>query len=417
MYRIAVFLALVSLATFVFYNAERTYFGSFQKDSEALVIGKIVADRSGIVPERNANLGFVSDGPFVYDKPHFLASYDLLNRPAADPQFVSYFSQYGIQGQIYSILYNSAGLASIDKMAFVCAALTALVLTALAFLYHRALTPAFGTIFYLTSVGSPWVVAFSKNLYWSPFLWFLPTLLTVLGYLARNPRVRIGYFALFFVAMILKSLSGYEYLSTILWLACSIFLIDPFLPNPRFSSKQALILAAILFACGVLAFALAVLLHAGTQGDTIADGLHRIWESGVKRRTYADPATADPALRESLAASPWAVLATYLVDWSGPLLFMIGGRVFPVLMVTALMVILFKFRSGHSTRWRDAAMYLIFAAGPVSWYVLAKGHSHVHTFLNFVLWYFGFVAAVGFINFEGLLLLLPQGWKRFRITA
>lgn len=37
-------------------------------------------------------------------------------------------------------------------------------------------------------------------------------------------------------------------------------------------------------------------------------------------------------------------------------------------------------------------LYYVMLLAPMSWFVLAKSHSYVHTHMNFVLWYFGFIA-------------------------
>ena len=36
-------------------------------------------------------------------------------------------------------------------------------------------------------------------------------------------------------------------------------------------------------------------------------------------------------------------------------------------------------------------LYIVTFLTSISWIVLAKSHSYVHTFLNFVVWYFGFI--------------------------
>lgn len=37
------------------------------------------------------------------------------------------------------------------------------------------------------------------------------------------------------------------------------------------------------------------------------------------------------------------------------------------------------------------ALYIVTFLTSVSWFVLAKSHSYVHTHINFVLWYMGYV--------------------------
>ena len=39
----------------------------------------------------------------------------------------------------------------------------------------------------------------------------------------------------------------------------------------------------------------------------------------------------------------------------------------------------------------DIVLYFVFLFSTLSWHILAKAHSYVHTHMNYVLWYFGFV--------------------------
>jgi hypothetical protein len=408
MNRMIVFLTLFAVAALIFGNAERTSFGRFQKDSEALVIGKIIADRNAISIAGGANLGLASDGPLVRDSAQIAGSYELLKHAPSNLQVNPYLSQYGLQGKFYSFLYNSLGIANAESLSLVCAMLTAATLAAASIFYGQALGTLFGALFFASVAFSPWIVAFSRNLYWSPFLWFAPTLFSLAIYLMSDSRKKIACTLLLFLAVLAKCLAGYEYISTIIWLSCSIFLVDMFLPLPKLSRTKALAHAAGIFATGVLAFSVAILIHASIRGETILEGLNAIWQLDVKRRTYGDPVAFDPALHSSLSVSPLAVLATYIFSWKGPLLFLVAGKVFPVLLATAAAILAVKFWVSHPTRWRDLGLCVIFALGPISWYVLAKAHSHAHTHISYVLWYFGFVPAILFINTDGILLLMSR---------
>ena len=40
---------------------------------------------------------------------------------------------------------------------------------------------------------------------------------------------------------------------------------------------------------------------------------------------------------------------------------------------------------------KNVSLYVITFLTSISWIVLAKSHSYIHTHISFVLWYFGFV--------------------------
>ena len=47
-----------------------------------------------------------------------------------------------------------------------------------------------------------------------------------------------------------------------------------------------------------------------------------------------------------------------------------------------------------------AAMYVVFFMTSVSWFILAKAHSFVHTQMNYVLWYFGYIQICFYVIVE-----------------
>lgn len=44
----------------------------------------------------------------------------------------------------------------------------------------------------------------------------------------------------------------------------------------------------------------------------------------------------------------------------------------------------------HSVKY-SVVFYFVSLLVSASWFILGKGHSYIHTSLNFVMWYFGFV--------------------------
>lgn len=316
----------------------------------------------------------------------------------------SYPAQYGIQGIILSSLYEPLG-GKLSRLHLLNSILLALVITALCFLFARVFSIQFSIIFLLSIVFSPWVVPFAKNLYWVAFTWFLPALFAAWYFLSANRSKKILYSLLLYLAFTFKCLAGYEYISTIILFAAAPFFYHAIAthdPQYRWRNVKGFFIVCLI---GVAGFLTALLLHATMRGDTIWAGLKHIYEWDVLRRTYGDPDLFKyhPLVVESLKASTFDVLNIYFSEWSTPLLKHLPGTAFVPLVVVTIGVLGYRMMGPTSFRNRnDLALFITFFLPPLSWFVLAKAHSYIHFHMNFVLWYFGFVAALFHILFNAL---------------
>ncbi|MFZ9595453.1 MAG: hypothetical protein ACO3A2_05180 [Bdellovibrionia bacterium] len=405
------------IQTSIFYKnsfnlVEKDFFSNFQKDSEALVVGKIVFDKNHPNVKEKANLGFSTSDRFSSDLKHILEGYDLLNVDKNQKlNFFPYTSQVGLQGLVYSFLYNNLKIRQIESLNYLCALLTSISLVFLTLGFCKTIGSGFALAFLVSVSFSPWMISFARNLYWSPFLWFSPAVFSMLAYFYINHFQKNVFLFLFFISIFIKCLCGYEYISTIIWFSCAIFLIDPFLISPRLNRTSSLRYASITFGLAVSGFLAAILVHSTFRGNTVFEGLTAIWNQDVKRRTYGSPSSFDPVSAASLNASLISVLKTYIKSWSTDLIYRIHGKRFILLNSTALATIGYKFFTQHRSRWRDFSFFVVYVFGPLSWFCLAKGHSYVHVHMNYIMWYFGFVAVLIYISTNGAFLLSIKGLR------
>lgn len=393
---------VIGLATFqsnMFRAVDNGFFSGLDRFSQILVTGRVIAHDAG-VDSQGWNLGSVKiNGILEYTEDN-LDTYNRLHEQGQVDSVVyfPYLSQYGIQGAFFLAVHKVLGIDSPRGLQFVNAALFSLVVALLSLLFIRVYDKKFALVFFLVMITSPWVVSFARNLYWVPFLWFLPTIFSSMLYLNKDATVRIkAILGLGVVAAVfLKSLAGYEYLSAITIFACAPFLVGPFFRaenrNHAYNMKMAVLVGALC----VVGFLCALIIHAGMRGDSIASGIANIIEQDVKKRTYGDPASFDPILRESLTASVVDVLDIYWWKWATPLF---AGIPAIFLSIGTVFVGLAAGYSLLRKRVADVRVFVLFAVTllcPLSWFVLAKGHSFVHVQLNYVLWYFGFVQALAY---------------------
>lgn len=399
------FAALLLLAVLIFQKnllhfAGDAFFANFQRDSESLVVGRIIADEFGL-DRRQANIGRTANADLTVQPENLFDAYPVLSAEteSANTAFIPYRSNYGIQGVFFSGLHRLLDGENLLGLQWINSALLALVTVLLFFVYRRIYDGLFATIFLVTLLSSPWIIAIARNLYWMSFLWFVPALLAALLYRQQHPPLRWLLLAGIALAVFLKSLAGYEYLSAITLLACSVFFVAPFFRKDDAPPAIDWAMAAWVFLACVAGFAAALLVHAGMRGgDSLLAGLQSIYELDVRRRTYGDPNLFDPAYAASLESSPLLVLGIYVIRWSTALMLWLPGRLFPLLMLLALGGVLFQFWQRHPDRYRNGMVLSVFFLVCVSWLLLAKGHSHIHTHINYVLWYFGFVQALLYVG-------------------
>ena len=267
-----------------------------------------------------------------------------------------------------------------------------------------------GGVFYAVFLLSPWVVNFANNLYWVEFTWFLPMAagLFCLWKMERK-SCRIVSYVLVFLAVMIKCLCGYEYITTVMLGAIAFPAAEFFTAIAVRDRKRSRLLFRTIFFLGVaalLGFVTAICVHAPVKsGGSLTEGIRLIIQEDVLRRTYWADLNAFENLPDfeqyALTASAWETLCKYF-HFKTEVMTGVGGNLFPLLCLIPLVMLALDVRKNHLDV-REAAWYAVFFVTSVSWFVLAKSHSCVHTHMNFVLWYFGFVQSCFYIILRHLI--------------
>ncbi|MBP3295417.1 MAG: hypothetical protein J6M27_02450, partial [Lachnospiraceae bacterium] len=321
----------------------------------------------------------------------------------------AYRSHYGLQGKIFTFLASGDERENgIGRLNLICALVTAAVFVVLTFLLKKRYNTLFAGCFYITWLLSPWISGFAHNLYWVEFTWFLPMLAGLICSMRSEvKKCRIVCYIFLYVGILIRSLCGYEYVSTIMMSAVTFLAADIFLGIIRREEKekivrhfQTFIIASIM---ALLGFVTAILIHSIVKGNgDITRGMLRIWQEDVMRRTNgADLNAFDSSYWPSMNASVWEVFCKYF-HFKTEILTGIPGSVFPVICLAPIVIL----AGGYWRKKTDYEMlflYVWFFGATISWYCLAKSHSYVHVHLNYVLWYIGFVPICLYIICKGLL--------------
>lgn len=307
-----------------------------------------------------------------------------------------YQSQMGLQGFVFRFLARFLGDRWRGALRGLCSLATALVCTGIVFLLGRRYDRLLAACFYAVFLLSPWVVFFSKNLYWVAFTWFLPTLFgLVCACGGDRPRLRrIGY-AGAFASVLVRCLCGYEYISTVMAASVAFLCADLIAALAERDRKKAARTFRTLLTVGLLelaAFALALILHAYLRGGGhIGEGLELIYRQDALRRTWgADRDTLPEEYWASLDAGALEVLTQYFRFYT-PVITGLPGTVFPYLAALPAPAFLAVWALDRKFPAWEAGYWAVSLLAAASWFVLAKSHSYIHTHMSYVLWYFGFV--------------------------
>lgn len=334
-------------------------------------------------PARNGNLDDVQ----FYDDNH---------TPIEKSLITAYQSQYGLQGKVFRHLAEYMDeYETLANLHLICAIITAIVFVFVVMLLALKFNYLYAGIFYFVFALSPWTVNFAKNLYWVEFTWFVPLAIGLVCSLkVESFKWRISCYIAMFIAISGKCLCGYEYISAVMMGSIAFLGVDFIAAFVKRDNKKAGMLFKSTFFTGVaalLGFIAAIIIHASLRGSgNIFDGIQSIIENDVLRRTNgADLNSFDPIFWPSMNASVWEVYSRYF-HFPTEVVTGVTGNLFPLLCIAPSGIFAYEINK-KKVDYQCISMYIVFFLTSISWFCLAKSHSYIHTHMNYVLWYFGFI--------------------------
>ena len=361
-------------------------FEGFQPESEYLVLSKIIQDKYSLGNNKYGLSCAVNENNERLDNIWNI----IQNYKDEKINMQEYSSQLGLQGYVFSFLYNKIHMP-FWMMKLICCTILAVTLMLICYIICKKYGNLMGGIFYITFLLSPWVVAFAKNLYWVEFTWFLPVLFGLI--LSTNYKKKKIWIPCIFISVLVKCLCGYEYISTIMLGTIAFFIIDFFTTKEKEQRREIVKTTIIVGITCLSAFAIALCTHAVLRGEgNILQGVESIYKNDILRRTIivSDKETFPEVYQESLNASVKETVAKYF-NWDSNVITGIDGKYFRLIFVSTLAIIVYDILKKRKNCYRNMIMFLVFLATTLSWIILGKSHSYIHTHINFVLWYFGFV--------------------------
>ena len=406
----------------VWHVAEQQWFDTHQRDTESLIIGRMVKSRQDGV----FSVGGLTGAGIADIQQKWITSNQIdnqysayLNRGSFD-KFSPYMSQTGGQGIIFSLLDGLIPLSPQIKLwsfYVLTALLSAIALTAIVGWFYEEFGGWVAIFVLCSAVLSQWLTVFGKNLWWSLWAFYLP-MIAVMYFLKRYREtldlqlIRFGIL-IAIVVFIKCFINGFEYITTTLVMMMVLFVYYVILD--KWSGRQCLKWTLVAgFGSGIAIFFSLIMLcfQIGAAKDGFMDGVaHVVWSFG--KRTYANAEDYPPVYAASLEAGTIGVVVTYVngiyfdlnnylsnanTFVSDFLLKIRYGYLIALFMVMS--VVLFLRSKKMMAERRQHSIALIWTTwfsmlAPLSWYVIFKAHSYIHTHMSFLLWqmpftFFGF---------------------------
>jgi len=399
-------------------SAEQGWFTSFDRESERLIIGRLIKSRQdgmfslGGFPVSGVTDAAAAQDPlsWMYDR---FDNYDAYIKNARVDYFAHpYYSQICGQGIFFSILDKYIPCVPSVKLRIfhgLASMLTALGVTAvIAWLYLE-----FGLFAGITvlafAVISQWLTVFARSLWWSLWAFYLPMVTIILYFLCTEKNrysqyVKLG--SIVFFSILIKTIfNGYEYITTTLVMMITPFVYYSILDKVGLTAFFNGLIKIALSAGLAIAVSMCLLsFQIAAISGNFWDGFSHI-KYTLQKRTHATSSQPPSLVAESLQAPTLPLVVSYLqgefcgIDSSvfnspasGPHVRYCLSYARLIMLFAVMTIILYlsaqrRMASSNSRRLSAlivASWFSILA--PLSWFIIFKAHSYVHEHLNFIVW-------------------------------
>lgn len=416
--------------------ANQEWFKTHQKDTESHVMGRMVKSRQdGILSAGGLNgwgtakkvdqewIPSTARGP-QYNA--YLYNYSFEN-------YSTYNSQPGGQGMIFSLLDKLIPISSTAKFwlfYILTSLLTAIALTLIIVWFYGDFGGLAALFVLGSAVLSQWLTVFGRNLWWSTWAFYIP-MIAVLYFLKRykdsTNRHFIWFSVLIFISISIKCfINGYEYMTTTLVMMVVPFvyygIIDKWNRNQwvKYSISTCLVSGIAIFLSLIL-----LCFQIGAVKGGFMDGIDHVFYS-IGKRTHGEAENFPQIYAASLNAGTIGVIITYIngiffdfnnyikIEDSFISKYLFKVRYSYLIVMFIVMSIITFIRTNHMTETSQQQGIALIGAtwfsllAPLSWFVIFKGHSYIHTHMSYLLWQmpftlFGF-AVIGY----GVTILMKQ---------
>jgi len=379
-------------------------FDNYQRDSESLIIGRMVkSGQDGIfsaggltgsvildaipaaTPEEdktidNQYLAYTNDLPFV--------------------AYSTYDSQNGGQGMLFSILDKLIPILPQEKLHLfhaLTSMFSAIVVTAIILWFYLEFGLTVALFVFTSAFFSQWLVLFGRNLWWSMWAFYLPVVVVMYYLKFKCELMNINqstFGAIVFITILIKCLfNGYEYITSTIVMMIVPFVYYSILNWLNFHKFLTGLFTAAFSSCLAILLSFLILCFqiARVKGSFL-DGVDHIIFS-FDKRSHGNSYNHPEVFASSIKSSTTYVLGMYLHG-----IYLRKVTYLYLIKLFAIMsCILYFSKNRYSTeKEKRKNLALIFATwfsilAPLSWFIIFKAHSYIHTHMNYIVWQMPFV--------------------------
>lgn len=378
-------------------------FETFQNDSESLVMARMVASRQYGLTSYGALMGWGDADPLNLKNNDYQHQYDVYFASGNFHAYSVYKSQTGFQAFFFSLLDRLSPLTpkwNLRLFRGLLALLLALTLSFFILWVYREFGWFAALIVFVTTLLSPWITLFGRNLLYFTWAFYLPMVLTAfyLAWEKRNGKESnkvLGWLVL--AAVSFKCLfDGYDFIIpslAMVFIPLVYYAIYDKWNIRRFITRAVIV--AVACSGGVMIGILMLAFQLSFVDGSFSAGLADVFLT-LGRRTYGDPSLYPAVYADSLKANPLSVLATYL--FNDYVLAFVNLHFFDLILVAAIFTIIYtavdKFIKLNLPDKNRAYALMgatwVSVLSPISWFVIFKGQAYVHTHTNYLAWYMPF---------------------------
>ena len=386
--------------------AGRKWFYDWQKNSEHMVIARLVESRQSGIFSHGALLGFGNIPTWSSSAENPGLEYQAYLEEGEFQSYFAYTSVPGIQGIFFSLfeqLTNFSPGMNLKIFHGVISLLSAFMLGLFVYWTSKELGRFAGLLTLLFIVFSEWITLFGGSIYWNLWAFYFP-LIASSFYLMKNSSSEVynhsSLGTLLAITMLIKCLfTGFEYITTALMMPLGPFIFYAIRDSWGWAKLIGRSLRASLGLLTGATVGLFILIWQITQvqggvQEAVGTILHTLG-----RRSFGNPSQYTVEA-ESLNAALLPVLIKYINGRAILLSQILHTTNFSIevsylalftafLILTILLITIMKLSGYPMNRLTGKALIVttwISAIAPISWFILFKSHSYIHTHLNYIIW-------------------------------
>jgi hypothetical protein len=396
--------------TFSFYDnnwnvVEPSYYRHWERTYERVVIARIAASEQMGICTGGGLLGLANAQGWDFDADR---QYVIYESGEKIENYLAYKSHPGFQGIVFSVLdlvtpftpsQNIVGIRLISVL------FTAFMLA----LFCAWLAIEFGwlgaTFVMLFSAFSEWMILPAANSYWSLWALYLPFITGILA-LDRFSKSRIYsgrkiYLSIFIAALVKVLFTGFEMITTA-WIMATVPFVYYAITGRwtwKVVARRLVLLGIVLLAATLVGLVILSVQIAANDGDIFTAYEHIL--DRLNRRALGDPDKYSGQHAESLRVSVFTVLKIYLQmnafntkspphPWQVPYWILIA--IFAFFTIVFIMTHKYRHKSAMPVRGLALVIATWFSiTAPLSWFIIFKPTSYIHSFLFPMAWQMPFV--------------------------